>query len=124
MDPLVNYMGMLRDFHEKYLHEWHVRPTVAGHGTKRLRLALMKEELKEVKEAMESEDLQKIGKELADLLYVTFGTAVAYGLPMNSIFNAVHKSNMTKSRDKSNIGKTIKGPGYEPPDLEKFFLSK
>jgi len=71
-------------------------------------------------------DKKALTKELADLLYVTIGTAVTFGLPLEEVFYEVHKSNMSKlGEDGKPIyredGKVLKGPNYKEPDLEKFF---
>jgi len=71
-------------------------------------------------------DKKRLTKELADLLYVTIGAAVTFGLPLEEVFYEVHKSNMSKlGEDGKPIyredGKVLKGPNYKEPDLEKFF---
>lgn len=96
-----------------------------------LRVSLCVEECKEVEEELwlnspEFIDKKRLTKELADLLYVTIGTAVTFGLPLEEVFNEVHKSNMSKlGEDGKPIyredGKVLKGPNYKEPDLEKFF---
>lgn len=83
-----------------------------------LRVKLLREEFREVMEAMDCGKLLEIAKELADLLVVTYGTAVEYGLPMNEIFLEVHRSNMTKiGGPERPDGKLLKGENYRPPDL-------
>lgn len=90
-----------------------------------LRFRLIKEELREVEVELFPFDgkinPEKLGKELADLLYVVYGCADALGLPIDKIFEAVHVSNMSKLVDgkpvKREDGKVLKGPNYTPPDL-------
>ena len=65
-------------------------------------------------------------KELADLLYVTIGMAVTFGLPLCEVFERVHQSNMSKlGEDGKPIyredGKVMKGPNYQPPQLGDLF---
>ena len=65
-------------------------------------------------------------KELADLLYVTIGFAVTFGLPLCEVFERVHQSNMSKlGEDGKPIyredGKVMKGPNYQPPKLDDLF---
>lgn len=64
---------------------------------------------------------QKVAKELADLLYVVYGTAVSFGIDINKVYAEVHNSNMSKLVDgkplKRADGKVLKGPNYSPPDL-------
>lgn len=69
-------------------------------------------------------DLSKVAKELADLLYVVYGTAAAYGIPIDDVYREVHRSNMSKlGEDGKPIyredGKVLKGPNYSPADVEK-----
>lgn len=63
----------------------------------------------------------KMFKELADLQYVLSGMVVALGIPMEEVFDRVHKSNMSKLVDgkplKREDGKVLKGPYYQKPDL-------
>lgn len=73
----------------------------------------------------ENIDRKKLTKELADLMYVTIGTAITFGLPLEEVFAEVHKSNMSKlGEDGKPVyredGKVLKGPNYKEPDLEKF----
>lgn len=72
-------------------------------------------------------DKKELAKELADLLYVTYGTAVAFGIDLDNVFAEVHRSNMSKLGPDgkpvyNSIGKVMKGPSYTPPDLS--FLEK
>ena len=74
------------------------------------------------------EDINKaaLTKELVDLLYVTIGMAVTFGLPLCEVFERVHQSNMSKlGEDGKPIyredGKVMKGPNYQPPELGDLF---
>jgi predicted HAD superfamily Cof-like phosphohydrolase len=86
------------------------------------RLAFMDEELRELKEAIVKNDKPEILKELCDLLYILFGFAVAYGLPVNEGFRRVHESNMSKSIAPDD-GKAIKGTGYIPARMDDLFTN-
>lgn len=71
-------------------------------------------------------DKARLTKELADLLYVVHGAAVAFGLPLEPAFVRVHNSNMSKlGEDGKPIyrddGKVLKGPNYKPADLTDLF---
>ena len=75
---------------------------------------------------IETINLAKLTKELADLLYVIYGFAVQFGLPIDEVFAKVHESNMSKlGPNKEPIyneaGKVMKGPNYQPPDIEGLF---
>ena len=62
-------------------------------------------------------------KELADLVYVCYQYAVNMGWDLDEAMHRVHESNMSKlGEDGKPIyrkdGKVLKGPNYEPPNLE------
>ncbi len=67
------------------------------------------------------------GDAFADLLYVVYGGAVAYGLDMDPIFAEVQRSNMSKLEDGHPdpvSGKWIKGPKYSPAALAPIILAQ
>lgn len=89
----------------------------------RLRMELIAEEAREAILAMGEKDIHEIAKELADLVYVTFGTAIAYGIDLEDVVTEVHRSNMTKIPvDGQPLyredGKVLKPDTYKAPDLE------
>lgn len=69
-------------------------------------------------------DLLGVYDAIVDIDYVNTGAAVTFGLDLESGFNEVHASNMSKFVDgkalKDDLGKVIKGPNYWAPDLTKF----
>jgi predicted HAD superfamily Cof-like phosphohydrolase len=90
-----------------------------------LRHDLIKEELDELKEAMEKKDITEVADALTDILYVTYGAGHAFGINLDKCFEEVQKSNMSKlGSDGKPIyndkGKVMKGPNYFKPNLSKF----
>tara|TARA_B100001559_G_C15972656_1_gene381770 strand:- start:87 stop:458 length:372 start_codon:yes stop_codon:yes gene_type:complete len=90
-----------------------------------LRYELIKEELGELKEAMNKKDLKEVADALTDILYVTYGAGHAFGIDLDKCFEEVQNSNMSKlGTDGKPIyndkGKVMKGPNYFKPDLGKF----
>jgi len=90
-----------------------------------LRSRLIKEEYKEVKEAMADGDSEETLKELCDLMYVAVGTAVAFGWDFDGAFAEVHRSNLSKLGEdgkpvRREDGKILKGPNYSPADMREF----
>lgn len=62
---------------------------------------------------------------LCDLLYVTFGTAVAWGIDLDPFFEEVHRANMTKlAGPKREDGKQLKPEGWTPPDIEGLLIAQ
>lgn len=84
-----------------------------------LRINLITEELQELRS---THSLVMIADAIADLLYVVYGTAAAYGFDAQKLFDEAHRSNMTKFIDghKREDGKWIKGPSYSPADFKQF----
>jgi len=61
-------------------------------------------------------------KELSDLVYVCYQYAANLGWDLDEALNRVHQSNMSKLDDNGNPiyredGKVLKGPNYQPPNL-------
>jgi ADP-ribose pyrophosphatase YjhB (NUDIX family) len=83
------------------------------------RLAFLQEEVREYAAAAEAGDVVEIADALADLLYVVHGTALVHGIPIDAVFDEVHRSNLTKVGGPA-IGPGTKAPkpaGYRPPDI-------
>ena len=90
-----------------------------------LRYELIKEELEELKLAIDNNDIKEVADALTDILYVTYGAGHAFGINLDKCFNEVQNSNMSKlGLDGKPIynekGKVMKGPNYFKPDLNKF----
>tara|TARA_B110001452_G_scaffold102048_1_gene84656 strand:+ start:139 stop:510 length:372 start_codon:yes stop_codon:yes gene_type:complete len=90
-----------------------------------LRYDLIKEELEELKEAMDNNDIKEVADALTDILYVTYGAGHAFGINLDKCFEEVQNSNMSKlGPDRKPIyndkGKVMKGPNYFKPNLTKF----
>ena len=90
-----------------------------------LRFNLIKEELEELRIAMDTKNLVEVADALTDILYVTYGAGHAFGIDLDKCFDEVQQSNMSKLDDHDNpiyndSGKVMKGPKYFKPDLSKF----
>ena len=90
-----------------------------------LRYELIKEELDELKDAIDSKDIKEVADALTDILYVTYGAGHAFGINLDKCFEEVQNSNMSKlGTDGKPIyndkGKVMKGPNFFKPDLNKF----
>src|SRR5574341_178351 len=111
--------AMVEAFHRAFDILVHPSPTVVDERTRDLRIKLIKEEFEELKEALAQGDLESISKEMADLLYVVYGTAVSYGIDMDPVFREVHRSNMSKVGGyKREDGKWVKPASYSPACIE------
>ena len=92
-----------------------------------LRYELIKEELDELKVALDKKDLKEVADALTDILYVTYGAGHAFGINLDKCFDEVQNSNMSKLDENgkpiyNEFGKVMKGPNYFKPDLSKFLV--
>ena len=91
----------------------------------KLRYDLIKEELNELQNAMNTKNLKEIADALTDILYVTYGAGHAYGIDLDKCFSEVQRSNMSKLGENgkpiyNKKGKVMKGPQYFEPNLKQF----
>ena len=115
---------MVKEFHEAFELLVQDKPGMLTTNEMLLRVKLMNEELDELISGMHMGDIVEIADGLADLLYVVYGSAVAYGLDMEPLFKEVHRSNMTKVGGKKGAdGKLLKPKTYDPPSLNKIIMS-
>ena len=101
------------------------KPSLSSDKINKLRIDLIKEELDELKEAMDNKDLLEVADALTDILYVTYGAGHAFGVDLDKCFDEVQNSNMSKLGENgepiyNEAGKVMKGPNYFKPDLSKF----
>ncbi len=66
--------------------------------------------------------LDRLAHELADVVYVAYGTALAHGIDLDAVIAEIHRSNMTKRGPDGRVarradGKILKGDHYEAPDV-------
>lgn len=105
------------------------KPVLPNTEERDLRKRLLEEEYNEYLEGENNNDIIEIADALGDMLYIIYGTAVSYGLPINEIFNEIHASNMSKLDENGNPifredGKILKGKNYFKPDLKSIIERK
>ena len=108
-----------------FSQEVKTKPSFSSDKINTLRYGLIKEELEELKIAMENKDLLEVADALTDILYVTYGAGHAFGIDLDKCFEEVQNSNMSKLGEDgkpiyNESGKVMKGPKYFKPDLSKF----
>ena len=115
----------VRKFMETFGQEIKEKAEFPSEKITSLRQDLIKEELDELKEAIDTKDIKEVADALTDILYVTYGAGHAFGIDLDKCFEEVQNSNMSKlGSDGKPIyndkGKVMKGPNYFKPDLTKF----
>lgn len=111
------------EFHRAFGLIENSKPTLPTDDVRTLRKKLLEEEFIEYNVGEDKNDLVEIADALADLIYIAYGTAVAYGIPLDKVFAEVHRSNMAKlGPDGKPIyrddGKVLKPAGWTPPDIK------
>ncbi|MFC7933533.1 pyrophosphohydrolase domain-containing protein [Streptomyces cinereoruber] len=112
---------LVREFHRAFgLGTGSGSPAAVPPELARHRQALLEEEVAEVAEATEGGRLVDIAHELADVVYIAYGTALVHGVDLDAVLAEVHRANMSKlGPDGRPVlredGKVLKGPSYRPP---------
>lgn len=119
-----DYQGDVKKFMEVMGQEVPTLPTCPDERLAKLRADLIHEEAREFKEAVgldgEGEvDLNAAADAIADILYVTFGAAIALGIDIGPVWDIVQRCNMAKAGGPiREDGKRLKPEGWVPPDAE------
>ena len=118
----MSFYTDVKDFHRAFGQRIGEVPAVPESIDERaLRMSLLEEEFDEYLEAEENADIVEIADALADIIYIALGTAVSYGIPLDKVFEEVHRSNMAKLVDGKVLrradGKVQKPEGWTPPDI-------
>ena len=121
----MSNFNKVKTFMETFGQEVKTKPSFSADKINILRYDLIKEELEELKEAMENKDLLEVADALTDILYVTYGAGHAFGIDLDKCFQEVQSSNMSKLGEDgkpiyNESGKVMKGAKYFKPDLTKF----
>ena len=121
----MSNFNKVKTFMETFGQEVKTKPSFSTDKINSLRYDLIKEELEELKEAMENKDLLEVADALTDILYVTYGAGHAFGIDLDKCFKEVQNSNMSKLDESgkpiyNEAGKVMKGPKYFKPNLSKF----
>lgn len=139
----MTYTGpgpLVREFHERFALAINADP---DYTLRSLRFNLIAEEYDEVVDELLPDYLkppgpsytdlewaddptsrrEKLAKELADLVIVTYGTAISLGIDLDEAVRRVHESNMSKLGPEGlplyrEDGKVLKGPDYREPSMK------
>mgnify|MGYP001327834843 CR=1 FL=1 len=91
-----------------------------------LRFNLIKEELEELRTAIDTKNLVEVADALGDMLYILCGTIIEHGMQhkIEEVFDEIQRSNMSKlGADGKPIyredGKVLKGPNYFKPNIKE-----
>lgn len=93
-------------------------PSVLDDATLDLRTRLIDEEADELRVALVNDDLPGAADAMGDLIYVIVGTAIAMGIDLRPVWDAIQASNLAKAGGgRQANGKWAKPPGWVAPDI-------
>ena len=121
----MSNFNKVKTFMEIFGQEVKIKPSFSTDKINSLRYDLIKEELGELKIAMEKKDLLEVADALTDILYVTYGAGHAFGIDLDKCFDEVQRSNMSKLDENgkpiyNEAGKVMKSSKYFRPNLKSF----
>jgi len=95
----LDSLNQVAEFHRTFRHPIEPKPIIPAAERCRLRVALLEEELREFREAIEDGDLVEIADALCDMQYVLSGAVLEFGLgeKFKALFDEVQRSNMSKT---------------------------
>ncbi|MFF9037691.1 MazG nucleotide pyrophosphohydrolase domain-containing protein [Streptomyces sp. NPDC014892] len=113
---------LVREFHQAFGLDVRTAPTEVSPELAAHRGELLAEEAAEVAEVAVDGPLDRLAHELADVVYVAYGTALVHGIDLDAVIAEIHRSNMTKLGPDGRVarradGKVLKGDHYRAPDV-------
>lgn len=117
--PIRDWYADVLSFHRTFCPEQiGTVPKVPSDEVCLLRSRLVLEEYEEFEWAMDLDKIPEMADAIADLIYVLLGTAIAYGIDMRPVWEAVQASNLAKvGGGRRADGKVQKCVGWQPPDI-------
>ncbi|MCH7397965.1 nucleoside triphosphate pyrophosphohydrolase family protein [Belliella sp. DSM 107340] len=104
-------LSAVAEFHQTFKHPILTSPQIPDKKRCDLRVSLIAEELKELEEAIATNDLVEVADALCDIQYVLSGAILEFGLAdrFKELFDEVQRSNMSKAcKDISEAETTVK----------------
>lgn len=95
----IDSLNQVAEFHKTFKHPIIDEPKIPEKKRCDLRVALIREELEELVEAIKDNDIVEVADALCDIQYVLSGAVLEFGLgeKFTDLFNEVQRSNMSKS---------------------------
>ncbi|MFI1358910.1 MazG nucleotide pyrophosphohydrolase domain-containing protein [Streptomyces sp. NPDC020898] len=118
----VSPAGLVREFHLAFGLDARATPAEVSPKLAAHRGELLAEEAAEVAEVAVTGPLDRLAHELADVVYVAYGTALVHGIDLDAVIAEIHRANMTKLGPDGLVtrradGKVLKGDHYRAPDV-------
>ena len=121
---MTDYLALVDEFHRAFQYKQPTpdKPCVTDSETNLLRIELIREELKELTDALNERNAVETLDALCDLQYVLSGAILAHGFSkvFDAAFREVHRSNLSKIWDASDMECYL----YENPSGAKLSFSQ
>ncbi|MET8947260.1 MazG nucleotide pyrophosphohydrolase domain-containing protein [Streptomyces sp. NPDC004542] len=113
---------LVHEFHRAFGLDARTVPTEVAPELAAHRGELLAEEAAEVAEVSVTGPLDRLAHELADVVYVAYGTALVHGIDLDQVIAEIHRANMSKLGPDGQTarradGKVLKGEHYRAPDV-------
>ena len=113
---------LVHEFHRAFGLDARETPTEVAPELAAHRGELLAEEAAEVAEVAVTGPLDQLAHELADVVYVAYGTALVHGIDLDEVIAEIHRANMSKIGPDGQVarradGKVLKGEHYRAPDV-------
>ncbi|MFH9430834.1 MazG nucleotide pyrophosphohydrolase domain-containing protein [Streptomyces sp. NPDC017615] len=113
---------LVGEFHRAFGLDARTVPAEIGPELAAHRGELLAEEAAEVAEVSVTGPLDHLAQELADVVYVAYGTALVHGIDLDEVIAEIHRANMSKigpdgETARREDGKILKGDHYRAPDV-------
>lgn len=135
--PVDYYSKRLIEFYQAFNSPVAETPQIPNKERALLRVALLQEELDELKEAIENDDLVECADAIIDIMVINEGNVVEWGLQYvkQQMYDEVMNSNMSKLDENGQpiingengvfdssrpLGKILKSKLFKEPDLKQF----
>ncbi|WP_225830301.1 MazG nucleotide pyrophosphohydrolase domain-containing protein [Streptomyces sp. NK08204] len=114
--------GLVREFHLAFGLDARSTPAEVSPELAAHRGELLAEEAAEVAEVAVEGPLDRLAHELADVVYVAYGTALVHGIDLDQVIAEIHRANMSKIGPDGQVarradGKVLKGEHYRAPGV-------
>ncbi|MDB6180253.1 nucleoside triphosphate pyrophosphohydrolase family protein [Paracoccus fistulariae] len=127
---MADTLAIVQEWHEAFDVPVEESPVIPE-ARVQMRLALLEEEVAELRAAAQAGDLVEVLDALCDIQYVLDGTFLEFGLHKlkDRAMAEVHDSNMSKlGADGRPVlredGKVLKGPSFRRPDLARILAER
>ena len=104
------------------------KPHIIDDETFLFRLDLILEETTELLREHRKRDIAKVADAIGDTLYVLYGLAHYMAIPIDQVFEEIHRANISKERSTGNSDvrstrgsaiDVVKPAGFLPPDIQR-----